>query len=544
MSRVVAAAIAAALTWASRPVQAQTTQIDSIFSRFANRESPGCGVGVSRNGTVVLEKAYGMANLEDGVPIGPTSIFHVASISKQFTAMSIMLLDTQGKLSLDDDVRKYIPELPDYGSRITVRNLLSHTSGIRDQWSLLRIAGWREDDLITEADVLRIVTRQRALNFEPGTEYLYSNSGFTLLAIIVKRVSGQTLRDFADANIFKPLGMTRTHFHDDHTMVVKNRTSAYQPRRDSEVAKNGPWRVSIPVFDTYGATSLFTTVGDLLRWEQNFTDGRVGGMPVLARMQQPFVLANGDTTGYGLGLAVSRRRGVRQIGHGGADAGYRADVERYPDQGLAVAVLCNASNSNPADLAARVADVYLGSSVAPVVATQAGGMRLASDVLVKYAGVYRNAASDAFLRIEVRDGNLRVAGQMADLRALSEARFAFPNGPGEVTFTGNALRLSAPGGRDQVYQREAPFAPSREQLRGYEGSYYGDEVEALLKVSGADSGIVLHTTRLGDAVGRPVFVDAFSTDQGLVRFTRGPAGDVTGLTLSTGRVRRLAFVRR
>src|SRR3954468_14958036 len=262
-------------------------KIDAIFARFARQDSPGCILGVSRAGKVVYEKAYGMADLERDVPITPASIFHVASISKQFTAMSILLLEQQGKLSIDDEVRKYIPELPDYGKRITLRHLLQHTSGIRDQWTLLRIAGWRDDDLITEDDVMWAVTRQRALNFDPGAEYLYSNSGFTLLAVIVKRVSGHSLREFADDQIFKPLGMTHTHFHDDHTMVVPYRTSAYEPR------EAGGWSVSIPVFDTYGATSLFTTADDLLRWEQNFSAPVVGSPALLARMQQEGILNDG-----------------------------------------------------------------------------------------------------------------------------------------------------------------------------------------------------------------------------------------------------------
>src|SRR5215471_18391031 len=201
-----------------------TGKVDEVFSRFEKPESPGCALAVIKDGQIAYERGYGMSNLEYGIPISPSSIFHVASISKEFTAMAIVLLSQHGKLSLDDEVRKYIAEVPDFGDRITIRQLIHHTSGMRDQWSLLEMAGWREDDVITEGDILELVSRQKALNFKPGEEHVYSNTGYTLLAIIVKRVSGQSLREFADANIFKPLGMTRTHFHDDHSMIVKDRT--------------------------------------------------------------------------------------------------------------------------------------------------------------------------------------------------------------------------------------------------------------------------------------------------------------------------------
>jgi CubicO group peptidase (beta-lactamase class C family) len=268
-------ALAAALLAASRsPGQASadttTRAVDRVFEAFRDTEGPGCALGVGRNGRAIYERGYGMANLETGTPIRPSSIFHVASVSKQFTAMAIMLLARDGKLSVDDNIRKYLPEIPDYGTPITIRHLLNHTSGLRDQWELLALARGRfEENRITEADVMDIVPRQKALNFTPGSEYLYSNTGYTLLAVIVKRVSGLSLRDFADQRIFKPLGMTSTHFHDDYTMLVPGRTSAYAPRGSS-------WHVSIPNFDTYGATSLYTTVGDLVKWEANFDNPIVG----------------------------------------------------------------------------------------------------------------------------------------------------------------------------------------------------------------------------------------------------------------------------
>lgn len=518
-------------------------KIDAIFSRFDRRDSPGCIVAVSRAGKVVFEKGYGMADLERDVPITPASIFHVASISKQFTAMAILLLEQQGKLSIEDDVRKYIPELPDYGKRITLRHLLQHTSGIRDQWTLLRMAGWRGDDLITEDDVMWAVTRQRALNFDPGAEYLYSNSGFTLLAVIVRRVSGHSLREFADEQIFKPLGMAHTHFHDDHTMMVPHRTSAYEPR------DGGGWSVSIPVFDTYGATSLFTTAEDLLRWEQNFSTPVVGSPALLARMQQEGILNDGTRTGYALGIAVGTHRGVREIGHSGADAGYRADVERYPDQQLAVTALCNASNTNPGALTRQVADLYLGSALAPEPsqARQAGTVTLPTSRLTALAGVYRRTTGDV-LRLEVREGKLWIAdGARTELLPLSDSRFALRGVDGEAAFdstpAGRALRLRRGTGREQIFQQMMPFAPTPAQLGAFAGRYRSAELDTDVEIKATDSTLVLSARRPGSLVMRPVYTDAFRGGIGVAEFSRDASGRVTGFIVNAGRVRALRFDR-
>jgi CubicO group peptidase (beta-lactamase class C family) len=457
--------------------------------------------------------------------------------------MSILLLEEQGKLSIDDDVRKYIPELPDYGKRITLRNLVNHTSGIRDQWTLLELAGWREDDLITEDDVMWAVTRQRALNFEPGAEYLYSNSGFTLLGVIVKRVSGKSLRQFADEQIFKPLGMTQTHFHDDHTMLVPHRTSAYQPRQ------GGGWSVSIPVFDTYGATSLFTTAEDLLRWEQNFAEPRVGTPALLARMQEVAVLNDGTPSGYAMGLAVAKHRGVREVGHSGADAGYRADVERYPDQQLAVAALCNASNSNPGVLTRQVADLYLGSALEPEPsqARQAGEISVPIARLTSLAGVYRRETGDV-IRLGIREGKLVVAeGAPTELVPLSENRFGIRGVEGEVTFdssaAGHTMRLRRGAGRAQLYTRMTPFRPAPAQLAAFAGRYRSSELDTEFRIVASDSSLTIADRRPGSVVMRPIYSDAFRGPIGVTEFTRDASGRITGFVVNAGRVRGLRFDR-
>jgi len=544
-TRILAALAALLLATATLPAQQPNdsirAQLDGVFSTFSAKDGPGCAAAASRDGSTVYEAGYGSANLEADVPITPASIFHAASVSKQFTATAVMLLVREGKLSLDADVRTYLPELPDYGHRITLRHLLNHTSGIRDQWDLLGLARGRfEENRITEGDVLDIVTRQKALNFVPGTEYLYSNSGYTLAAIIVGRVAGKPLRQFADERIFKPLGMTRTHFHDDYTMIVQGRASAYARRPD------GQWRVSIPNFDTYGATSLFTTVGDLLKWQENFRHPVVGDAAMLRDMQTSAVLANGDTTGYGLGLSMEQQRGMRLVGHSGADAGYRAYTGRFPDQGLAVAVLCNASTSNPAELAARMAAVYLKDSV-PSTAPVAATTKPTVEELSRIAGLFVNRTTGNVTYVSVKGADLivgRTDGPV--LTPLGPRRFWLDPQRTEWTFAPNgdvtvAFRGSPPRKPVTLVRREAS-RPSPTALAAYAGRYVSQELGVTYAVSAADTALRFRTGVTEPFTALPAYGDSF-LGRAMVEFTRDSSNRITGLLMSTGRVRRIRFTR-
>ena len=538
-------ALALAITTAA---QGQTTDtltrtVDHVFENFRNTDGPGCALGVSRGGAVVLERGYGMANLETDTPIRPSSIFHVASVSKQFTAAAIMLLEREGKLSLDDDIRKYLPEIPDYGTPITIRHLLTHTSGLRDQWELLALARGRfEEDRITEADVLDIVSRQKSLNFKPGAEYVYSNTGFTLLGVIVRRITGKSLKDFAAERIFMPLGMTRTHFHDDYTMLVRGRTSAYEPRR-------GPgehWRVSIPNFDTYGATSLYTTVGDLLRWEANLDHPVVGDARMYARMETPTPLTTGDTSNYGFGLVMGTYRGARVIEHNGADAGYRSYVGRFPDKGLAIAITCNSSTANTTGLARGVADAFLSGELAPVeVPATQQAVALAPDRLQRRAGVYVQPTTLQIVRLTVRDGRLGIDGPNAPaLVALSDTRFALPGQAGDIVFADGdraGFERRAAGQRPVSYEWRQAVAPTATTLAQYAGIYVSDELAgAVYRVGTTDSTLTFRTGTSDPFVARPMFADTFLGDGYTIQFTR-TSGRVTGFEVTNGRMRRVKF---
>jgi CubicO group peptidase (beta-lactamase class C family) len=524
-------------------------KVDEAFARFDKPDSPGCALGVIKDGQVIYKRGYGQSNLEYGVPISAGSIFHVASISKQFTAMAVVLLAQQGKLSLDDDVRKYVSEVPDFGERITIRHLIHHTSGLRDQWSLLELAGWREDDVITEGDILELVSRQKELNFKPGAEHLYCNTGYTLLAVIVKRVTGQSLRKFADANIFKPLGMTSTHFHDDHSMIVKGRTSAYQRQ------KGGGLKVSIPVFDTYGATSLFTTVEDLAKWDQNFIDKKVGGEAAINQMLTVGVLNDGKNLNYAFGLSLSQYKGLNTVGHGGADAGYRADYLRFPEQHFAVVCLCNVSNADPGGNTRKVADIYLAGLLKspppkPGASASTGSYKATDQELQRKAGIYRDPLTEDTIKLEFRDGKLiAVIGPGFQLVPTSATDFTVISAPVKVTF-----EISPDGStrRMLVHEEGSPKprvldlvnAPAPIALVQYAGRYYSSELDTSYTFVVKEGKLVLQRKKFEDSTLTPVGGDSFTDpDLGTIRFTRDPNNVVTGFELNAGRVRHLKFAR-
>jgi CubicO group peptidase (beta-lactamase class C family) len=341
---------------ASQSSAVPESKVDEIFSRWT-KDSPGCAVGVSRADQPVLQKAYGMADLEHDIPNKPDTIFEAGSVSKQFTAAAVLLLAAEGKLSLDDPARKYVPELPDYGAPLTIRHMLQHTSGLRDWGEVASIAGWpRTSRVHTHAHVVDILSRQKALNFPSGTRYSYSNSGYNLSAVIVSRVSGKSFAEFSKERVFGPVGMTSTSWRDDYTRIVKGRAVAYSQ------AQAG-WRQNMPFENVHGNGGLLTTVGDLLKWNAHFAAPKIGDAALVKLQQEPGTFNDGKPHTYAMGLMVGTHKGVNEIAHSGSTAGYRAHLTRYPDQKVSVAVLCNAASANATQFAERVADLYLAGSV-------------------------------------------------------------------------------------------------------------------------------------------------------------------------------------
>lgn len=547
-----------ALLTVAAPATAQDATIlartDSIFAPMDSPTTPGCAASVMRRGAIAFERGYGMANLEYGIPITPQSVFHVASVSKHFTAMAIELLVNDGRVSWDDDIRTYVPEVPDFGQPITLRHLVHHVSGIRDQWNLLSMAGWRwEADVVTQSDVLDITSRQTALNFAPGERYLYSNTGFTLLAVVVERVSGQSLREFAEARIFAPLGMDQTHFHDDHETIVRNRAYAYAPDDDGLYGL----KQSIPDFDVVGATSLFTTVHDLAAWDRNFYTGRVGGRDALARMEQQFVLNDGDTIDYAHGLSIGEHRGLRTVGHGGADAGYRSQFLRFPDQEWSVAVLCNFPSSNPGGLAYRVADVWLEDAYtepAEVAATNGTAehdrwVDLPHSTLAALAGVYRDTDGFEVRRIELENDTLVAeVGPGYPLRPLGDDRFEIV-GVGAIielqpSRDGQPGTMTMEDGDDpDIFVKMPDWNPSADDLAAFAGTYHSDELGTDYRFEVEDGKLGFRHRKLQDDVLEPTFENAFMLRGRTLIFERDADGRVTGFRMSDGRVYDVAFER-
>ena len=390
--------------------------VDEVFEDLTKTGSPGCALGIYRDGKLFYAKGYGLANLEENVAITPQSVFDIGSTSKQFTAASILLLEKQGKLSINDDIRKYIPELPDYGQKISILHLLNHTSGLRDYLTLMDLAGVNTDSVTTDADALQIIVRQKSLNFAPGSDYLYSNTGFFLLSVIVKRVSGKTLREFAAENIFTPLEMTHTQYRDDHTSLVANRAMAYDAKE-----KGIGYTLNVSYFEQTGDGAVHTSVEDLLKWDENFYSGQIGGKAFLAEIQEQSKLNSGKVLEYAKGLFIADYRGLHTVSHGGAWGGYRAELLRFPEQHFSVACLCNLGSANPSSRAQRVADVYLANlmkpreakkGLEPVSSKAKNLIPLTAEQLKSYQGDYWSEELGVTYRLGIVDGKLKVAALM------------------------------------------------------------------------------------------------------------------------------------
>lgn len=518
----------------------QDPRIDSVFAAWNRTDGPGCIAGVRHNGNLVHLKAYGMANLEYGVPLSAESISESGSVAKQFTAAALLLLEQQGKLSLDDDIRKHIPEIPDFGARITLRHLLTHTSGLRDQWALLSMAGWPPGTQVHSIEqIVHLISRQKQLNFPPGEFYLYSNTGYTLLAAVVKRVTGQSLADWSRQHLFQPLGMRNTQWRDDFRKVVPGRATAY-----SRGPGGGAWVQDMPFTRVYGNGGLLTTVPDLLVWNDALTAGTAPlTRELVLKMETPMRLNDRTEIGYALGLGVGQWRGVRQVSHGGATAGYRTFLTRFPERNLSIAVLCNAGNANAGGYSDQVAMKLLqpGDHQPP-----GAPVAIAAGELAPLAGVWRDTLTDRLLTFSIQNGQLAVTGggPVATLTHLGNLRFwHFAAGSFQFLRRGNDLDLVQSADGNHRYGRQVPIDTAAVRLADYAGRYWSDELEV-----GYD--IAVHEGRLTASRAweeptwlSPIYTDGFAAPGRTVRFVRDAAGRVTGMRVYAGRAIDLRFTR-
>jgi CubicO group peptidase (beta-lactamase class C family) len=544
----------AALLFAPAPLTAQRwtlpaetlRQIDDVFA-FVDRDAPGCALGVVQDGKIVYGKGYGLANLDWGIPLTTSTVFDIGSVSKQFTATAIALLDIEGVLSIDDPVRKWVPELPDYGHPLTIRHLLNHTSGIRDYLTLADLAGFEFDNVMDELDGVELIVRQQALNFEPGAEYLYSNSGYLLLANIVRRTTGQSLREFLQERVFDPLGMAHTSIWDDNTEIVAERATGYG-RSGNGWEIDHAWN-----FQMGGDGQVITSVEDLAKWDANFYDPTVGGHALLDRLHVRGVLNDGDTIDYALGLSVSDYRGLRRVSHGGAWAGFRAHLARFPDQKTSIVVECNRGDANTGSYVAAVADAVLADAFPEARADASADespdlepVELSDAQLARWAGLYRTPDRPNYWRFEVRGGALHIIApnQAIPLIPLSETRFVM-DGPGvpvgfqpETDEWPEGVRVGS-----TVFLRREPAQLTDDDRLDLAGSYWSEELGTRFEIRIENDGLWLERPDQDPQPFEPGIEGEFEVGGVAVLVLKDGSGTVEGLEIHAGRVTGLVFSR-
>ena len=544
--------LAAPLPALAQARRAQAARVDALFARWDRGDSPGCALGVFQDGRILFSRGYGMADLELGAAITPQSVFDIASASKQFTAMCILLLAKEGKLSLEDDLRRHLPEIPDFGKRITLRHLLHHTSGIRDYIEALLLAGAKVGDVTTEADALRAICRQRTLNFAPGDQYLYSNSGYFLLSLVVTRASGKPLAEFAQERIFGPLGMRHTRFNDPRAPSPAGRASGYAP------AAKGGFTLAASNWEQVGDGGVQTSIEDLFLWDRNFSDPRVGGAGLLKEMQTPGRLNSGRPLEYAAGLLVNRIRGLKAVGHAGVTVGFRSALVRFPDTGLSVVCLANVESLDPGELAVKVAEVFLGGAMQPLPpASRAGEGPAAAFTeaeVSRWLGLYQNPSHGRLWTVTLAEGRLLLDVAGTSFRLIRTARDGFRTEGGPVAITleflpaaaGGRPRLQARVGDSREPRRYEPverWRPTPEQLQGLSGDYHSEELDTVYSLRPASGRLLLTHRSVGLKALQPTLLDRFTLGATEFHFQRDPEGTVTGFNLGSDRSKHLWFQR-
>lgn len=532
------------------------SKVDSIFAAWNKPGRPGAAVGVVYQGKLIYAKGFGEADVETGAPITPKTVFHVASVSKQFTAYAITLLAQQGKLSLDDEVQKYLPELADFGKKITIRHLLHHTSGLRDQWNLLVMAGWQMEDVITKDNILNVVKRQRELNFAPGAEYTYSNTGYTLLGEIVARVTKQTFPDWMKANVFDPLGMKSTLFYDDHQRIVKGRAYSFFKNEDSTAF---PYKKNVLSYANAGATSLFTTVEDLARWIGNCRQPTVGDQATMKQMLERGRLNKGDTISYAFALDHGKYKGLSYYGHSGGDAGFRSYLCYFPKEDYGFIVLSNAAEFNSPEKAFQVAEVYLKGQLKenqPAKAPTATGRfkehPIDPALLDAYTGDFELVPG--FVLSFKREGNrffTQATGQgQVEVFPYSDSTFFLKVVDAQVTFhrakDGKADKITLHQNGDKPARRVAPYSVDAEGLKEYVGKYYSPELETFYTIKLEKDQLKLVHIHHGETTLKPLSKNKLQVPWWFfqsIEMVRDASNAIVGMKVSNGRVRNLRFKR-
>jgi CubicO group peptidase (beta-lactamase class C family) len=514
-------------------------QVDQIFAAYNRPGSPGCSLGVIRNGTFLYRKSYGEASLELGVPLSPESVFYVGSISKQFTAASVVLAAEQGFLSLDDDVRKYIPELPDYGHKITLRQMLNQTSGFRDFFDLIYFSGRDAAEFNSPAEILKLIERQKGLNNLPGAEWVYSNTNYFLLSIVLQRATGKTLAEYAAENIFRPLRMAHTMFYDDASVVVPGRVAAY------DSGKGGAFQVDwSTTYAVVGGGGLMTTVDDLLKWDDNFYSNRLGKGTLVKELETPGVLSDGNKIAYGMGLIPGNYRGLPIIEHNGALFGYRADLLRFPDQRFSVICLCNTSNAEPEEKSRQIADIYLKTEMqSDSIPISAVERALANPA--PFAGQYLDPRTHTIYSFTASDGHLRAWG--SDLRRKNANQFYDLFGD-VFTFeeSKDSMKVSLDMNGETYFSgtRFSEVHLDDTDLQAFAGEYRSADLDGTIRLSVEHGKLILANRNNPPLKLTPITNDEFeAAGSFVIGFHRDEHGRVLGLSWSEHAARGIEFAR-
>ena len=498
--------------------------------------APGCAAAVSLSGEVVFEKAFGLSDLEHNVPNTAQTIFESGSVAKQFTAAALVLLQQDGKLSLDDPVRKYIPELPDYGKPLTIRHMLNHTAGLRDWGSVMSLTGVGRGERIVSQDLaLDVITHQRALDFKPGAEFSYSNSGYNLAAIIVERVSKQKFPAFVEERLFKPLGMKSSSWRDDYQRIVPGRAQAYSR------PGNGPWRLNMPFMNVYGNGGMLTTVGDWMKWNA-MLDSQSLGAPLVNALETQGVLNDGRKIGYALGLTIGKYKGLKDVSHGGATAGYQTFLARYPENKVSIGVMCNGTSPSAGQLAANITDEIFGPFPEPA-KTEAA--KVSEEELKKFVGTWRSERTHLPARFGVENGIPGWRG--ARLTPMGGGQFTAGENKLKFTLDGDGKPIAAEHvdseGEVTRFVPEQEWKPTPEELASFTGDWFSEEAGATFTIAvEADKAFLKQrpATRLPL---QPIYKDHFFVQGTIVWFTRDKNGKVEGLHVGASRIRDIPFVR-
>lgn len=527
--------------------------IDNIFSEWNKKDVPGCALGIIKNGKLIYSRGYGVANMEYDIANSESSVFRIGSTSKQFTAACIVILVEQRKLSLDDNLKSFFPDFPDYAEKITVRHLLNHTSGIRDYLMLSYLKGLKDDDYYEDTEIMDWLTNQTDLNFIPGEEYLYSNSGYWLLGKIVEYVSKKNMADFAYEEIFKPLGMNSTHFHNNHNQIVKNRASGYIPNNE------GGFEISMTTLNIIGDGGIFTNINDIKKWDDAYYNSNILSREFWSIMTKPGILNSGEIINYASGLVIDEYKGLKTIRHGGAFVGFRAELLRFPDEHLSIVIFANRGDANPSIKANQVADIMLKGSFVDTSAKIQDGtenkkhysfIKLSPNELKNYSGNYWNETESYARKIYVKNDTLRYyrnENSESPLMPISANEFKMINVPTNllVRFDNNekgSMTVIVNGSKPSIFNKYQPIVYTSENLYNFEGRYYSKELDVFYSLKQEDGSLILYVNNDKKSPLKTIMKNLFSNDDyGIFQFENDKYGKLIGFRLVAGRVKNLKF---